>query len=260
MHLTLANRPLYKALTDLRSPIAYLALLKQPTARIATTPTGKVYTSMDILKLLDNNPIDSSSISAELKTNIIKDMINYANKNMKGNSASSVTRTLRWLAKQVGFNGLSWFNRFAQEVDKSFRVRVLIESLQAGETEAAAIQAARKALYDYNDLTAFEREYIASYVWFYRFMRQNFVQTMSAFIDNPAKVARLAKLSKLTPSRVSNDELHPDTQKYKDNRAFITLVEGLDKERVAIYTPPMPILDATAQLLDTMSMFSLLAT
>jgi hypothetical protein len=71
----------------------------------------------------------------------------------------------------------------------------------------------------------------------------------------------MAKLSKINFSKLlqgatgEDGEVHPDLGAYKDNRAFIALIEGMDKERLALYTPSIPILDATSQLINAMGLF-----
>jgi hypothetical protein len=97
-------------------------------------------------------------------------------------------------------------------------------------------------------------------------MRQNLVQTTVAFLDNPAKVARLAKLSKIQASKMFDmasggaGELHPDIAEYKETKAFVALIDGMDKERLALYTPSIPILEATERMVSGAALLALLAT
>lgn len=226
-----------------------------------TTPSGRVYTPSEIESLISKGGVESSSVSAEVSKNMLMDMIRYAKKEMTGADAGFIKRTLRNISKYLGFNGLSTWNELAQRMDLAYRRRALVESLQAGESEASAVQTARRALFDYEDLTQFEKDYVAKYLWFYRFMRQNIVQTTVAFIDNPTKIARLAKISKLdipkAASKLFGDgELHPDTARYKDSKAFLALIAGQDKERYALYSPSVPVLEATAGLLDSMAFYA----
>lgn len=226
------------------------------------TPSGRSYTAGEVEVLIKQGGVESSSYSAEVSKSMLKDMIRYAGKTFSGEQASRAKLVLRKIASYLGADGnLSYWNEFAQWMDLAYRRRAMVQALQAGESETQAIQTARRALFDYEDLTTTERDYVAKWLWFYRFMRQNIVQTTVAFIDNPTKVARLAKVSKLdipkAASRLFGDgEVDPDTTRYKDSKAFIALVAGQDKERYAIYSPSIPVLEATAGLLDSMAFFA----
>jgi len=226
--------------------------------RLTTTPSGKVYTAADLDALMIEGGVNSSTLSAEIKTSMLKDMISYGGTTLRG-TVEMKRGFFQNLAKHVGFDGLSTFNQFAQHMDLAYRKKAMAEALRSGMSEPQAIEVARRALFDYNDLTGFEREYVAKYLWFYRFMRQNLVQTTVAFIDNPAKIVRMAKLSKFTATKMFSDHINPDIQDYKDSRSFIALIDGQDKQRLAVYTPSMPVLESAAQVMDTMSFFAVMS-
>lgn len=228
-----------------------------------TTPSGKIYAYEDIVDLAERNGLATATLNmAEINKNLLTEMIRYVGKTDGLIENRELARGFfSNIAKSIGLQGLSPWMQIAQNIDMAYRRKALVMALKAGETEEQAVQTARKALFDYNDLTAFERNYVAKYVWFYRFMRQNIVQTTVQFLDNPGKVARMAKLAKINFSKLlqgltgEDGSIHDDISAYKDNRAFIKLIEGIDKERLAIYTPAMPIIDATTQLINAMGLF-----
>jgi hypothetical protein len=57
-----------------------------------------------------------------------------------------------------------------------------------------------------------------------------------------------------------NGELHPDLAAYKESKAFVALIDGMDKERLAIYTPSIPILEATSQMINGAAFIGLVAS
>ena len=229
-----------------------------------TTPSGRVYGYADITDIAERNGLATATYNmAEINKNLLADMIRYAGETEGGifGGRQKAKTFLGSVSKSIGLQGLSPWMQIAQNMDMAYRRKALVLALKAGETEEQAVETARKALFDYNDLTAFERNWVAKYVWFYRFMRQNIVQTTVQFLDNPGKVARMAKLSKINFSKLlqagagEDGEVHDDLSSYKDNRSFISLIEGMDKERLALYTPAIPILDATSQLINAMGLF-----
>jgi hypothetical protein len=238
--------------------------------RTIKTPTGKVYTYKDIEELSSNLGLGASSAQrAEISKNLLRDLINYAGTMGTGGPLGTFERRkgfFRNILSSFGLGDFSVWSQFSNNIDLAFRRKVVARALEEGRTEAEAVAEARKALFDYNDLTEVERNSIAKYIWFYRFMRQNLVQTTVAFLDNPAKIARLAKLSKVQASKMfdmasgGNGELHPDLAQYKESKAFVALIDGMDKERLAIYTPSLPILEATSQLINGAAFIGLIGT
>jgi len=249
---------LHTTLTSRESIFSFMTDYNLLPEKLVVTPSGRSYTASELDALMMEGGVNSSTISAEIKTNMLRDMVEYNSTTLRG-TVEMKRGFFKNLAKHVGFDGLSTYNQLAQQMDLAYRKKAMAEALRSGMSEPQAIEVARRALFDYNDLTGFERKYIAKYLWFYRFMRQNLVQTAVAFIDNPAKIVRMAKLSKFTATKMFQDHINPDIQDYKDSRSFIALIDGQDKQRLAVYTPSMPTLEAAAQVMDTMSFFAVMS-
>ncbi len=225
--------------------------------RTFTAPNGKVYTNGMLTNLMIDGGVNASTVKAEIRTNMLRDMISYG-----GNLIGPVEMKrgfFKNLVKYAGFDGLSTWNQLASHMDLAYRKKAMVDALKEGLSEPQALEVARKALFDYNELTGWERASVAKYMWFYRFMRQNLVQTTLAFLDNPSRTLRLIKMSKFGPSKIMTGHINPDIQEYKDSKPFLTLLEGQDKRRLAIYAPSMPVLEATARMLDTMAFFGVMA-
>jgi len=52
--------------------------------------------------------------------------------------------------------------------------------------------------------------------------------------------------------------VNPDMQDYRESASFIRLMEGINGERIGVYTPSQPILEATGTLVDVLGMFALI--
>jgi len=225
---------------------------------VINTPSGRTYTPADIEAIKVKYDIASASREAEFSTDMLKKMLDYARQNFDSSQFAFAKHELLQAEKAIGLNGLSYWNDVAQQTDLAYRTRALVRALEEGSTVEQAVEVARKALYDYSELTEFEQNWVAKIVWFYRFNRQNLVQTVAAFIDNPSRVARMMKTQKLTVSKMFGSEDNPDVTKYRESSAFLGLIDGVDKERLAMYSPSMPLLESTSTLLDTMSLFYVL--
>lgn len=246
-----------KATADELPVVHYMSGLWHNQA-VINTPSGRTFTPQDIEAIKVKYNIASASLEAEMSKDMLKKMLDYARQNFDSSQFAFAKHELLQAEEAIGLKGLSYWNKVAQETDLAYRTRALVRALEEGSTVEQAVEVARKALYDYSELTEFEQNWVAKIVWFYRFNRQNLVQTTAAFIDNPSRVARMMKTQKLTVGKMFGSEDNPDVTKYRESSAFLGLIEGVDKERLALYSPSFPLLESTSTLLDTMSLFYVL--
>lgn len=111
-------------------------------------------------------------------------------------------------------------SQFANYTDRVWRMTSVIDALEDGKTLDQAFDAGRKSLYDYNNLTDFEREWIAPYARrvfvFYNFRRQSIGQFMSNLASNPGRVIRQMRLAKETSDIMVGDQNAHDLSFYFD--------------------------------------------
>ena len=138
---------------------------------------------------------------------------------------------------------------------------VLVKALKEGESLENATRLARESLFDYGNLTDFEKP-IASVVWFYRFKRNNFRSVFTSLANDP-KALKLAfaqgqgweyvyNFGEKTLGFDKNDvDMRFALKDYSENRAFIDLVEDPEnKKRYGVYGPPVPAVQAVAEMTD----------
>jgi len=233
---------------------------------VVQTDLGFAYTRRMILDIETRYGIDSASIGAEVTTDMIRDSLAYVSRLPSGEyttlikelSKADVAALKSRAADAIGLTGLSMWNKAAQEMDLTWRRMILMESLQKGETVQQAVATARAALFDYSQLSPVTRGIWAKTVWFWRFTEANMVSTISLFLDNPMRFARLAKNAKNVGSLLGGENNNPDLQDYKETASFIKLIELVDGQRVGIYTPSQPILEGMSFMIDMLSMFELM--
>lgn len=77
------------------------------------------------------------------------------------------------------------------EIENMSRFINVATQLERGKSLAEAIDLTNKALFDYSDLTKFEKDTMKRIIPFYTFMRNNAPLQLSNIINNPAKYGRL---------------------------------------------------------------------
>lgn len=201
-------------------------------------PDGSSYTYGQLAGLIGNGSLGRSQSGAELRRNIIDAMV-----------AQRQTR--------LGFGqgplpdlpaGESLWNRLADVSDQYFRMGVMMDALSEGRPVQEALRLAREALYDYGQLTNFEREWLTKFIWFWNFARNSYLGTMRNVLTNPTRTARAMKITRRfdDPTREN-----PDTSVYSQVKAFRFLLEGSEKEgRHGLYGPGVPAAEALSQLID----------
>ena len=120
-------------------------------------------------------------------------------------------------------------SEFASFTDRAWRMTSVIDGLQEGKTLDEAFELGRKSLYDYNNVTDFERRFVSPFARrafvFYSFRRQAIGQFMGNLASNPARVIRMMRLAKDTSDVMIGDQNTRDLSFYFDpNMATSTIV------------------------------------
>ena len=215
-----------------------------------TTPL-KQYTVGDVADLIMRAGINQSQSTAEIRINIYRDLVEWTGRNMRdteGKVPPQVKEYLRVLKGQLGGDRTVWSD-FANAMDSYFRTNVLIDALRAGKTEREAIDLAREALFDYNNLTRIERDYVTRGIWIYTFQAQNWRKTASNIVNNPTRMLQAYKLARGMPSDDEDDQWKPFISKYKNSKIFLGIKKDPETaKRYALYGPDIPMVDAFADL------------
>jgi hypothetical protein len=142
---------------------------------------------------------------------------------------------------------MNLFTEVANASDTYWRTGVMIRALKDGRSIDEALTLAREALFDYGRMSAWERKYMADWVWFWRFSRENMRSVLRAFVNNPDRALHLMRLSK---GVAEDDSFHPHTRAYHESRPFLALLDGPGRKRAAILAPTIPFAGGLMQLID----------
>jgi hypothetical protein len=231
---------------------------------VLTLPNGKVYTNYDIARLVSEGSIARSQASAELTTSVISDIMSFSgveaskllDKGIDGLSTIGRGQMREMLKQNFGLGAdraMNIFNEVGAYSDTMFRTKVLVDSLRKGDSEIVAMNLAREALFDYGNLSSIEKSFISKIFWFWTFRRNSYRQVLKSFLTNPARMKNAYAANGFL-AEVDRD-YNISTKDYANQRPFIFLVNDKEsKQRYALYGAALPQLDATAQLIDYISL------
>ena len=237
---------------------------------IVKSPTGKVYTNYDIASLVTNNSIARSQASAELTNNVIEDIISWSAinvgritdpkvKNLATLGKSQYVEALKKSYLKTGGRQINAFQELGQMSDTMFRTSVLKKALAEGLPEDQALTLARESLFDYNNLTQVEKDYISKMFWFWTFRRNAYRNVVKSFLTNPARLKNTYLANGYFEEMDRDNNIA--TKEYVETRPFIHLVDDKEnKQRFGIYGPGIPMLQASAELIDYISYFPMIFT
>ncbi|MHA1905638.1 MAG: hypothetical protein ACW977_16975, partial [Candidatus Thorarchaeota archaeon] len=208
--------------------------------KIVNTPTGKTYTVAEIADMVQQNNIAISRVRAEIPNHFLRQIYDKS-------------------LAAVGATGRTVWGELASATDNYFRVNVLLAALRRGESEANAIRLARESLFDYNNLTKFERDVIMKGIWIYSFRAQSFRTLLSNIFNNPTRLAQQYKLVRGLPAD-EEESYTPFMTKYKTSKVMMGIYEDEDTRlRYALYGPDVPMIDAMDDLVSVSAYFAALA-
>jgi hypothetical protein len=238
---------------------------KAPANRvILTTPDGTIYTTEMLAKLVNEGALGKSQGAAELSNSLLGSSIDWAGRTGLYGDKNSVIKAAR--RNFFNYQDLNVWSTAANAVDQTYRMGVLVKALKEGEALEGATKLSRESLFDYGNLTDVE-ESIAKVVWFYRFKRNNFRSVFTSLATDP-KALKLAfsqgqgweyiyNFGEKVLGEDKNDvDMRYAMKEYSEARAFIDLVEDPEnKKRYGIYGPPIPAIQAVAEMTDYASIF-----
>jgi len=217
---------------------------------VITTPTGRTYDADQIADIVERNGINMSQATAEVRADIYRDFVRWTGENFgRFGREPKTVEFIREIGKGIertfiGATGRTAWSELANATDNYFRVNVLISALQDGASEAQAVKLAREAMYDYNNLTKFERDVVMKGIWIYAFRAQSYRRVMSNAINNPTRLLQSYKLVK----GVNNEEdegYRPFMSRYKNSKMFLGIYDDPDtRSRYALFGPDVPVIDA----------------
>jgi len=148
------------------------------------------------------------------------------------------------LKRVLGNNAYLRFTRGAARItEHNARGALFIQSMLDGMTGAEAAFNVKKYLFDYSELTDFEKNVMRNIIPFYTWLRKNIPLQIESIINRPAKYASAAKaraeLGELSQVEYQDDPATPDY--FKENLA--TRLPFMIDHQPTYAVPDLPYLD-----------------
>lgn len=213
-----------------------------PHAPAIVTRFGQVYTDDMIGHLAIRHGMKSSFIQAETAQAISRDIEQRMPK-----LAGFIRRSPKWWQQNM--------IETATAIDNYFRVSIFVDELAMGKSPSAAADIARKAGFDYSDLTEFERKFMRNTVMFYSYQRKNIDLFWDTFLRNPQRLIAQMRLIRGS-QRLVLDEEDPllVLPEWMDTRLFAGSIGNYHNQHrqkgTAFLLPMLPVEDAIRLMAD----------
>lgn len=145
--------------------------------------------------------------------------------------------------------------RLGSSVEHNARLAHFLWSMENLGDAAEAARSVRRALFDYSDLTDFERRYLKRAIPFYTFMRKSAPTVIDAIVHNPSKLSRIQQVRmSLAEDAAAPEGLFPE---------FLTAAAGVPLPlsfggNQLVLTPDLPLLAPAESLTDALAVASAL--
>jgi molybdopterin converting factor small subunit/ferritin-like metal-binding protein YciE len=235
------------ALTYLRQ--GFRGLTGTTMSDVIITPSGKVYTDVELTAAFRNNVYKMSQYDFDFSSSILQDVKRAAEINEAGYDAAFLERVRRNYGPLT--RNTSAFNIIGSEADYVFREAVFKEALRSGSTEGEAADFARNVLLDYSKVSDWERKLISSWMLFYSFMRQSTVESIQGlFRPDAAKyLGAQARIQKATEDNALKRH-NAYVAKYASTRMYAwTDGQTYDGYKTGFYGPANPVFESYSRVL-----------
>lgn len=207
-----------------------------PHAPAIVTRFGQVYTDDMVAHLAIREGMSSSFIKAETTQAVARDI------------KDKMPRFGKWIQKAP-----RWWQQnlieVATAIDNYYRVSIFVDELTMGKSPTAAASIARKAGFDYADLTEIERKWLRNIIMFYSYQRKNIDLFWDTFLRNPERLIAQMRLIRGS-QRLVLDEDDPEVvlDEYMKTRLFAGAVSSYYNAHfnsgMAFVLPQLPVEDA----------------
>ena len=100
--------------------------------------------------------------------------------------------------KAMSFNPGSWYMQWSGNVGSNLettqRANLFLNALEQGQSLSDAVKTVNKYMFDYGDLTKFERDWLKRAIPFYTFMRKNIPMELETMLTQPKKFSAISHL------------------------------------------------------------------
>ena len=251
--------------------------------RPLVAPDGTVYTKRQLISMIEEFNITGSFIAAETASSLAEDLKEnepgywrtmtqegpyYARpgspleSDVVAVTAEGVTAAARGAAS-LAYKPISavkfYHNQlinFASFIDNYYRVAVFLDGIEKGLAASDAAAVARRALFDYTDLTEFERKTMRTVFIFYSFQRKNMDLFFDTLLTNPNRVFAQFRLARgLNQHFLDGDEILIESEFSIGRLGLAFLNNGMDElvQKNRVNAPQLPAAESFKVLQDLMA-------
>ena len=123
-------------------------------------------------------------------------------------------------------------------IEGSQRLTLFIQSLKDGDSIQDAVETVNKYMFDYSDLTDFEKDTMKRIIPFYTFMRKNIPMVLEAIIENPTRFINVDKAFDEVENMSNEDEV-PDSKRTEWRKDYVQMPFKLDGQSFGV-NPQLP--------------------
>jgi len=248
---------------------------RTPTMRFSkikpiVTPDGTVWSREAITKSCHEHGLSGSFLSMETARSIAADL--KKNEPSFWEKMTGETEYEKLPYKEVDYPGFAGVElpgpvrslrfyheqliNFATFIDNYHRVALFTEGLGRGLSPADAAKSARSALFDYSDLTPFEKKYMRQIFIFYSFQRKNLDLFWDTFLTNPHRIMGQFRLARgVNRVFLDGDETLIESD-YSVGRLGLMFVRNSANRMVQMNRYNAPILPAMEAIKGQLDFFS----
>lgn len=215
---------------------------------------GVTFTNREVFELIERSGVKS-------EYNFIRGALNDGSllRYMKAYEKPGVGYS-EWILNNMA-TGVEAINQFGTHTDMMWRSSVFIDAIKEGSSVEEALGMARRSLFDYNDLSKFEREKLMQVTVFWNFQRQNIASFVQSLFE-PEKLKRFARIYRLKRDMnavfadINDDKRYPYEMympEYTQTRMIYGQQQGIANNRQLLMSPSIPALEAAMFVSDVLS-------
>ena len=218
------------------------------------SPDGLTLTNREVFELIERSGVKS-------EYNFIRSAMNDGSliRFMKAYEKPGVGYG-KWMLNNFA-SGVEVMNQFGTHTDMMWRSSVFIDAIKEGSSVEEALGMARRSLFDYNDLSPLERQYIIKLTVFWNFQRQNIASFLQSLFE-PEKLKRFVRIYRLKRDMnavfadINDGKRYPYEMympEYTQTRLIYGQQQGLANNRQLLMSPSIPALEAAMFVTDVLS-------
>lgn len=210
--------------------------------------------------------VQEKKFRKERKSEIKKDDFLYENKNNPTDADKAMKiwsdtieemsdkTSIPGMLSKLGDNVVLSTNRAVGEgIENQFRTMLYLDRRIKGATPEEAGKAVRKYLFDYNELSPFEKKYMRTFIPFYTWQRKNIPLMLQSMVEQPAQFSKVPKLMNAIENMSPDledvatpdyfDEINAVRLPFAGQKNVIFEEDDISKERPLFLSPNLPFQD-----------------